>query len=59
MSRAIEFKSGWLVCQAQVLSSLNIAETMASRRRGLIAVDRLLQMDSHFWRKVPTRHRLS
>ncbi|MEY4405095.1 MAG: hypothetical protein RI976_1026 [Actinomycetota bacterium] len=29
MSRAIEFKSGWLVCQAQVLSSLNIAETVA------------------------------
>ena len=29
-------RTGWLVCQAQVLSSLNIADTARSRRRGLI-----------------------
>jgi len=52
MSRAIEFKSGWLVCQAQVLSSLNIAETVASRRRGLIGqteIDTPLLIDSCKW----------
>ena len=52
MSRAIELKSGWLVCQAQVLSSLNIAETAASRRRGLIGqseIDTPLLIDSCKW----------
>ncbi|NBY44386.1 MAG: DUF192 domain-containing protein [Acidimicrobiia bacterium] len=52
MSKAIEFKTGWLVCQAQVLSSLNIAETAVSRRRGLIGqteIDTPLLIDSCKW----------
>jgi uncharacterized membrane protein (UPF0127 family) len=52
MSDAIEFKTGWLICQAQVLSSLNIADTAASRRRGLIGqkkIDTPLLIDSCKW----------
>ncbi len=52
MSNAVEFKSGWLICQAQVLSSLNIAETAASRRRGLIGqteIETPLLIDSCKW----------
>ena len=52
MSRLIEFESGWLICQAQVLSSLNIAETAASRRRGLICQTEIytpLFIDSCKW----------
>ena len=52
MSKAVEFKSGWLVCQAQVLSSLNIADTAAARRRGLIGqteIETPLLIDSCKW----------
>ena len=52
MGNTVEFKSGWLVCQAQVLSSLNIAETAAARRRGLIGqteIDTPLLIDSCKW----------
>ena len=36
MRKPTRYKTGWLVCRAQVLSSLNIADTARSRRRGLI-----------------------
>lgn len=36
MSGSGHFKTGWLLCQAQVLSSLNIADTPRTRRHGLI-----------------------
>ncbi len=36
MSKPTQLKTGWLLCQAQVLSSLNIADTAAARRRGLM-----------------------
>ena len=36
MSKPAPLKTGWLLCQAQVLSSLNIADTAAARRRGLM-----------------------
>ena len=52
MSKAVEFKSGWLVCQAKVLSSLNIADTAAARRRGLIGqteIETPLLIDSCKW----------
>ena len=52
MSRAVQFKTGWLVCQAQVLSSLNIADTSATRRRGLIGqteIETPLLIDSCKW----------
>lgn len=52
MSNAVEFKTGWLVCQARVLSSLNIADTAAARRRGLIGqteIETPLLIDSCKW----------
>lgn len=52
MSRAVQFKTGWLLCQAQVLSSLNIADTSATRRRGLIGqteIETPLLIDSCKW----------
>ena len=36
MSKPAPLKTGWLLCQAQVLSSLNIADCARTRRRGLI-----------------------
>jgi len=52
MRSAVQFKTGWLVCQAQVLSSLNIADTSATRRRGLIGqteIETPLLIDSCKW----------
>ncbi len=46
------FKAGWLVCQAKVLSSLNIADTPLARRRGLIGqtkVETPLLIESCRW----------
>lgn len=45
-------KTGWLVCSAQVLSSLNIADSPAARRRGLIGqteIETPLLIDSCRW----------
>ena len=36
MSKPAPLKTGWLLCQAQVLSSLNIADCARTRRLGLI-----------------------
>lgn len=52
MSNAVEFKTGWLVCQAKVLSSLNIADCARTRRRGLIGqteIETPLLIDSCKW----------
>ena len=52
MRNVVEFKTGWLMCQAQVLSSLNIADTTATRRRGLIGkteIETPLLIDSCKW----------
>jgi len=52
MSAPAQFKTGWLVCQAQVLSSLNIADCARTRRRGLIGqieVETPLLIDSCKW----------
>ncbi len=52
MGRELQFKSGWLVCQAHVLSSLNIADTAATRRRGLIGqteIETPLFIDKCWW----------
>jgi len=52
MSAPTQFKTGWLVCQAQVLASLNIADTARSRRRGLIGQTEIvtpLLIDSCKW----------
>lgn len=47
-----QFKTGWLVCQSQVLSSLNIADTVKTRRQGLIGqseIETPLFIDSCRW----------
>ena len=47
-----QFKTGWLVCQSQVLSSLNIADTAKTRRQGLIGqseIETPLFIDSCRW----------
>ena len=52
MNSPTQFKTGWLVCQAQVLSSLNIADTARTRRRGLIgqsAIETPLLIDCCKW----------
>lgn len=52
MKNEPSFKTGWLVCQAQVLSSLNIADSPAARRRGLIGqteIETPLLIDSCKW----------
>ncbi len=52
MSNAVEFKTGWLVCQAKVLSSLNIADCARTRRRGLSGqteIETPLLIDSCKW----------
>lgn len=52
MPDSTDFKTGWLVCQAQVLSSLNLADTANLRRRGLIGQKKIetpLLIDSCKW----------
>lgn len=52
MSAQAQFKTGWLVCQAQVLSSLDIADTAKTKRRGLIGqteIETPLLIDSCRW----------
>ena len=52
MSAPAQFKTGWLVCQAQVLSSLDIADTARTRRRGLIGqieIETPLLIDTCKW----------
>ena len=52
MSGPAQFKTGWLVCQAQVLSSLDIADTARTRRRGLIGqieIETPLLIDTCKW----------
>ncbi len=52
MSKPTQFKAGWLMCQAQVLSSLNIADTVQTRRRGLIGqaeIETPLLIDTCKW----------
>ncbi|MFM8901826.1 MAG: DUF192 domain-containing protein [Actinomycetota bacterium] len=52
MSGEQRLKAGWLVFQAQVLSSLNIADTRAARRRGLVGQTEVatpLLIDSCRW----------
>ena len=52
MSKPAPLKTGWLLCQAQVLSSLNIADCARTRRRGLIGqieIETPLLIDSCKW----------
>lgn len=52
MNTEPKLKSGWLVCQSQVLSSLNVADNPRARRRGLIGQEKIetpLLIDSCKW----------
>lgn len=52
MGNAVQLKTGWLVCQAQVLSSLNIADSPSTKRHGLIGQTKIetpLLIDSCRW----------
>jgi len=52
MSKPAPLTTGWLLCQAQVLSSLNIADCARTRRRGLIGqieIETPLLIDSCKW----------
>ena len=52
MSKPAPLKTGWLLCQAQVLSSLNIADCARTRRRGLIGqieIETPVLIDSCKW----------